>query len=101
MKFRCSVLLLLILLVSCKREVVDGITYTPPGPNAGENVTFSVSAGGSNCDYHWDFGDGHSTTTQVNSTSHSFSNNGVYNVSVNVEQNGTIIAGHSASISVN
>ena len=71
------------------QKLSDTITYsfTSPCSNSGESFTFSCQLNEpSNAFYQWDFGDKNNGTGQT--ISHAYSKAGIYNVTLNITQNG-------------
>lgn len=71
--------------VSTNRPPTVGFTWTPQSPNEGEAVAFDATASdpdGDALSYAWDFGDG-TTSTQVD-PSHTYDDNGTYQVKLAV-----------------
>ena len=74
------------------QKLSDTITYsfTSPCSNSGETFTFSCQLNEpSNALYQWDFGDQNNGTGQT--VSHAYSKAGIYNVTLNITQNGKSI----------
>ena len=66
---------------------VANFSYTPPGPEARQNVQFSDSSTGGPTTWSWDFGDPDSGTTNASTLqnpSHAFSRPGLYSVVLTV-----------------
>ena len=64
--------------------LLDGFTYSPTGPQPGENINFTASARGGTppYSYSWDFGNGASVTGA--SATHSYPKAGSYTVTLTV-----------------
>lgn len=60
--------------------------HTPSAPQTSDDVIFTALALPANADlpitYQWDFGDGTTTETSVNTTTHTFTDGGTYTVSL-------------------
>jgi PKD repeat protein len=75
------------LISSCSREVPSvEIQFYPEHPVAPGYVTFSISSQLATDKYYWDFGDGASDSSSVNSITHSYTLPGTYPVNVLVYQ---------------
>jgi hypothetical protein len=89
------------LLLSCKKENTQlTITISPDHPTVQSAVTFTSSQTGSGWQYSWDFGDGNTNSTNTPSTTHSYLQQGTYNVTLNVYHNGSPMGFCSASVTV-
>jgi PKD repeat protein len=75
-----------------KSHVIASFSYTPPDPHVNEVIHFDASnssAGeeGVILSYAWDFGDANVSAVGVPFVTHSYSEAGVYNVTLNVTSN--------------
>ncbi len=68
---------------------VASFVWTPTNPSVGESVTFdgtgSLDPDGNIVSYQWDFGDGNYGTGSI--TTHAYSNNGTYTVTLRIVDN--------------
>jgi PKD repeat protein len=77
--------LLTLLAGSCKKENDPlVITYSPSQPVANGSIQFTSSQSGGNWQYSWNFGDGHTNSTNNPSTTHTYTVAGTYNVQLNI-----------------
>ena len=76
--------------------------FSPNGPTDADEVTFtdaSNDADGTISSWHWDFGDG--TTSTERNPRHTFADDGSYNVSLIVTDNdGTVSTAHTRTVTV-
>jgi PKD repeat protein len=84
---------------SCRKEYSNGITFSPDNPREGRSVSFDCPSA-SNCYYNWDFGDGDTKQTTYSGASHSYTSDGSYYVTVNLDQNGVAVAGYYTTVIV-
>lgn len=88
MKKLILLLVLTVLLISCKKEPDVDFSYTGK-PEVQETLAFTNLS--SNCDsYIWNFGDGSSSTSE--SPSHAYSKPGVYQVMLTAEGHGKTVS---------
>jgi len=70
---------------------VASFTYSPQHPEVNENITFNASLSydpdGTIVNYEWDFGDGNITSTTEEIINHSYSEAGIYEVTLTVTDN--------------
>ena len=73
-----------IVLVAVDIPVGDNVTMTCPSTaNTHDPVVFNIPwHSGSNITYIWDFGDGNTLRTKINTTSHTFTSSGTYYVTL-------------------
>lgn len=63
--------------------------------NTGFTASVNIPAGSTVTQYAWDFGDGNSTTTSVNNTSHTYTGSGLYNPTLSITTSEGCTAGFS------
>lgn len=77
------------------------ITATPDAAQPGTQISFSAAGSSdpddANLTYHWDFGDGHSAITAVQTAAHTYAADGTYNASLQVRDPR---GGHSTEVSI-
>ena len=96
-----ALLLPFFLLLSCKKESDPlVITYSPSQPVANGSVQFTSSQSGGNWQYSWNFGDGHTNSTNNPSTTHTYAVAGTYNVQLNIYVGGNPSGMASVSVTV-
>jgi trehalose utilization protein len=75
-------------IIKIMKPPIASFTHSPPFPKPGETVIFNASAstpdGGTIVSYHWDFGDGNTTTTTDPIITHIYTFSGLFNVTLTI-----------------